>query len=120
MCPKGPVLTVGRPQCCTPRDRCCGPYAIAIVIIFMTTIDLASAIVGVSVFVMIVIVMVINSIAVVIAIVIAIVSIVSAVPLGSGAGGRAAAVLQPEGSVLLALRSCHRHHGRCCSPRGRC
>ena len=40
-----------------------------------------------------VIVMVIISIA----IVIAIVSIVSAVLLGSGAGGRAAAVLQPDG-----------------------
>ena len=91
------MLTVGRPRCCTPRDRCCGP-----------TIDLASAIVGVSVVVMIVIVMVIISIA----IVIAIVSIVSAVPLGSGAGGRAAAVLQPEGSVVLALHYRHRHHGR--------
>ena len=42
LCPNGPVLTVGRPRCCTPRDRCCGP-----------TIDLASAIVGVSAVVMI-------------------------------------------------------------------
>ena len=72
------MLTVGRPRCCSLRDPCCGPYTIAIVIIFITTIDLASAIVGVSVVVMISIVMVIISIA----IVIAIVSIVSVVPLG--------------------------------------
>ena len=110
------MLTVGLPRCCTPRGRCCGPYAIAIVITFITTIDLASAIVGASVFVHIVIVMVIISIA----IVIAIVSIVSAVPLGSGADGRAAAVPQPEGSVLLALHDRHRHHGRCCTPRDQC
>ena len=80
--------------------------------VLFLTIDLASAIVGVSAVVMIVIVMVIMSIAVVIAIVIAIFSIVSAVPLGSGADGRAAPVLQPEGSVLLALHYRHRHHGR--------
>ena len=30
--PEGSVLTVGRPRCCTPRDRCYGPYTIAIVI----------------------------------------------------------------------------------------
>ena len=26
------MLTVGRPRCCTPRGRCCGPYTIATVI----------------------------------------------------------------------------------------
>ena len=31
--PSGSVLTVGRPRSCTPRDRFCGPYNIAIAII---------------------------------------------------------------------------------------
>ena len=81
--PEGSVLTAGRPRSCTPRDRFCGPYNIAI------------------------------------AIVIAIVIVASAVPRGVGADGRAAAVLYPEGSVLRALHYRHRHHGQCCTPRGR-
>ena len=67
-----------------------------------------SAIVGVSVVVMIVIVMVIISIDIVIAIVI----IVGAVPLGIGAGGRAAAELYREPSVVRALHDRHRHRRR--------
>ena len=31
--PEGSVLTAGRPRSCTPRDRFCGPYNIAIAII---------------------------------------------------------------------------------------
>jgi len=72
--------------------------------------------VSIIVIVITVIVMVIITIGMVIAIVI----IVSAVPLGIGADGRAAAVLYPASSVLWALRYRHRHHGRCCAPRGRC
>ena len=74
------------------------------------------SVVDVIVIVVTVIVMVIITIGMVIAIVI----VASAVPRGVGADGRAAAVLYPEGSVLRALHYRHRHHGRCCTPRGRC
>ena len=74
------------------------------------------SVVAVIVMVVTVIVMVIITIGMVIAIVI----IVSDVPQGIGADGRAAAVLYPEGSVLRALHYRHRHHGRCCTPRDRC
>ena len=74
------------------------------------------SVVSIIVIVITVIVMVIIAIGMVISIVI----IVSAVPQGIGADGRAAAVLRTEGSVLLALHYRHSHHGRCCTPRVRC
>ena len=74
------------------------------------------SVVSIIVIVITVIVMVIITIGMAIAIVIS----VSAVPQGIGADGRAAAVLYPASSVLWALRYRHRHHGRCCAPRGRC
>ena len=70
--------------------------------------------------IIVIVITVMDMVIITIGMVIAIVIIVSAVPLCIGAGGRAAAVLYPASAVLRALRIRHRHHGRCCAPRGRC